>query len=304
MTLLWHKLRDNVCDANNHSVNLHFNYTFITTHSSKCSEHQPFLVLITPSSTEKDKERGILRQTRMRNKVVQGKKIVHVFLIGKSDSTEVNANVIKENEKYDDIIIVDFNDTYVNMTLKTIMIWKWATYFCVDTTYVMKVDDDVLVNFKNLVGTLITAPKTRYVLADVHMNTKPLRDKKMKWYVSFEEWPHNVYPPYPNGPAYVMSRDVAQGIFLSARQELFRFEDVYVGIQLQSLGIVPTHDSRFDSMGKKRSICELKQVVTSNWVYGDQMLRLTRNLEEWEEYLKCDDNTYLVDDTNMIAIKN
>ena len=62
-----------------------------------------------------------------------------------------------ENEHllYGDIIQQEFLDTYDNLTLKTIMAFKWVIEFCPNARYIMKTDTDVFVNTGNLVKYLL-----------------------------------------------------------------------------------------------------------------------------------------------------
>ena len=39
-----------------------------------------------------------------------------------------------------------FQDTYRNLTLKTVMGLKWSAIFCPQAKFVMKTDDDIFVN--------------------------------------------------------------------------------------------------------------------------------------------------------------
>lgn len=34
----------------------------------------------------------------------------------------------------------------------------------------------------------------------------------MSFYMDFQEWPEEDYPPYANGPGYIISRDIAEFI--------------------------------------------------------------------------------------------
>ncbi|XP_070547541.1 uncharacterized protein [Ptychodera flava] len=293
---LWSSIFGNTTNLEK-SVN-YLNYSFPVNHPTICTlddnpekfGQEVFLLLITPSSATKQKEREVIRNTRGKRSEFLGKKIVQIFLIGRTTSSSTDRQIMNENNRYKDIVVVDIMDNYKNLTLKTVMLLKWATFYCPNARYVMKVDDDVFINLHNLVSILVAAPRSRHVVAYVHKDSKPLRDPKYKkWYVTYDEWPYDTYPPYPNGPGYVMSYDVARDVFLSAhRMKFFRFEDVYVGINLQSIGVQPTHHAGFDSFGKKRTLCELKEAVTTHWVHEDKMYQFWRELNEWGEFVVCE----------------
>ena len=53
-----------------------------------------------------------------------------------------------------------FQDTYHNLTLKTIMGLKWMSIFCPQAQYVLKTDDDIYVNVDLLHRSLLEESKT------------------------------------------------------------------------------------------------------------------------------------------------
>jgi hypothetical protein len=54
--------------------------------------------------------------------------------------------VKQEDADFGDIIQFNFCESYRNLTLKTLMGFKWATEFCSNAHFIMKTDDDVYVN--------------------------------------------------------------------------------------------------------------------------------------------------------------
>lgn len=51
-----------------------------------------------------------------------------------------------EAAQYDDLVISGFVDSYNNLTLKTTFMINWVIQYCPQVQFVLKVDDDVLVN--------------------------------------------------------------------------------------------------------------------------------------------------------------
>ena len=98
-----------------------------------------------------------------------------------------------EAEDHNDVVIEDFHDTYLNLTLKTTFMLKWIGKSCPDAKFVFKVDDDVFVNTEKLWATLesshlyssmVTLPEKEggtvpynidYALIGHVMNTVPIR---------------------------------------------------------------------------------------------------------------------------------
>ena len=66
----------------------------------------------------------------------------------------VEANIEKEYRKHGDVIKVDISDTYNNLLLKSVSILNWVFKFCPRVDFLLKVDDDVYVNVRNLVATI------------------------------------------------------------------------------------------------------------------------------------------------------
>jgi hypothetical protein len=55
-----------------------------------------------------------------------------------------------ESQNYGDILQESFLDSYANLTLKSVMLLKWFTRECDKVPYVLKTDDDMYINLKQL----------------------------------------------------------------------------------------------------------------------------------------------------------
>jgi hypothetical protein len=77
-----------------------------------------------------------------------------VFMIGKTLDQNIMKAIQYENELYQDIVQEDFIDSYKNLTYKGIMALKWISIYCSKTKYVLKVDDDIVVNTFTLINHL------------------------------------------------------------------------------------------------------------------------------------------------------
>ncbi|OEL14377.1 Hydroxyproline O-galactosyltransferase GALT6 [Dichanthelium oligosanthes] len=83
---------------------------------------------------------------------------------------------------------------------------------------------------------------------------RPLR--RGKWAVTYEEWPEAVYPPYANGPGYVISIDIARDIasrHANQSLRLFKMEDVSMGMWVEDYNATASvqyvHSWRFCQFG-------------------------------------------------------
>ncbi|KAG6493452.1 hypothetical protein ZIOFF_048438 [Zingiber officinale] len=159
---------------------------------------------------------------------------VALTLVKQHGRKEVNFELKKEAEFFGDIVIVPFLDSYDLVVLKTVAICEYGVRI-VSARYIMKCDDDTFVRIDPVMNKVKTVPieKSLYI-GNINYHHKPLREGK--WAVTYEEWPEEDYPPYANGPGYVVSSDIARFIisdFEKHKLRLFKMEDVSMGMWVE-----------------------------------------------------------------------
>lgn len=167
-----------------------------------------------------------------------------VFLIGSSNSTYLNDEIQRENSINKDIIQETFQDTYYNLTLKTVMGIKWAAKYCSKAKFILKVDDDVIVNTYSLLNYLdgliqgnMTYP-AKSLLCYYYSSAPIMRRNDSKFYVSYNELNQSRYGQYCDGPAYIFTGDLAAPLYqASLDTKFFKFEDVYFGMLATKLNL-------------------------------------------------------------------
>ncbi|XP_047736810.1 beta-1,3-galactosyltransferase 5-like [Hyalella azteca] len=150
------------------------------------------------------------------------------------------SKIDEENNKFNDIVQGNFLDHYRNLTYKTVMGLTWATRFCSRAAFIIKMDDDITVNFFHVRQLL----QTRYaniknvLLGRALIKTKPFR-RNSKWQVTQEEYVGDEYPTYINGWFYMIPMETVRKLVANAhRFRYFWLEDVFVtGIMAQDLQI-------------------------------------------------------------------
>ncbi|KAK1803932.1 hypothetical protein P4O66_003871 [Electrophorus voltai] len=229
-----------------------------------CANQSAMLLLAIKSQTKNFENRQAIRQTWGHSGLVQGRVgmgglVQRVFLLAKSavleDSKEM-MDLEKESKSYGDIIMWDFLDTFFNLTLKDILFWEWFSEHCQNARFVFKGDDDVFVRTPALLDYLQkeeevhSAPNSRkkikdFVVGDVIKRANPLRLKSSKYYIP-ESFYKGMYPAYAGGGGVIYSGALVLRLFqVSKRVHLFPIDDVYVGMCLQRLRIVPVDQSGF-----------------------------------------------------------
>lgn len=181
--------------------------------------------------------RNVLRKTWLTHCTGNTGNVRYAFLLGQS---EYNADIVHENYMTRDIIMGDFNDTYHKLTLKTLYGYQWATKYCSTAKFVMKCDDDSFVNIPGLLNRIqnITDLLQAGIGGFIIRKPIPVRDPHdRKWFVSFQTYQHESYPPYClGGPGYITSVDVVCKIVnVSKEVPYFPFEDVYIGMCIHKL---------------------------------------------------------------------
>ncbi|XP_077982035.1 beta-1,3-galactosyltransferase 1-like [Glandiceps talaboti] len=205
-----------------------------------------FLLALVSSRIVNFEHREAIRQTWGKTQNISQRKVITLFLIGNTIDHKMKAIVKRENEEYDDIIMGDFIDSYHNLTLKIIMGFKWVKYYCPHAKFILKADDDVYVNYANLINFLSRENPSHFAAGHVYLHQTPNRNSSHKWYMSNEIFPATTYPPFCSGTGYVMSFDVVRDTYeLSLSTALLPLEDVYVGVCWSKLGIVPKNYAGF-----------------------------------------------------------
>ncbi|GAB4859040.1 hypothetical protein Ancab_010508 [Ancistrocladus abbreviatus] len=179
--------------------------------------------------------RMALRRSWMQYYAVRSGEVAVRFIIGFHKNTAVNVELWKEALSYGDIQLMPFLDYYSLISLKTIAICAMGTKI-LPAKYIMKTDDDAFVRIDELLSNLKGKPSGGLLYGLISFQSSPHRDESNKWYVSHEEWPHEIYPPWAHGPGYIISRDIAKFVAQGHQEKelkLFKLEDVAMGIWIE-----------------------------------------------------------------------
>lgn len=98
----------------------------------------------------------------------------YAFIIGRTEDKDVQDDIDFESQLFDDIVQVDMVDSYYNLTLKVTGLLNWLHLNCPKVDFVLKVDDDVYVNVRNLAATLPNLT-TNHTMYGYRSTSPPLR---------------------------------------------------------------------------------------------------------------------------------
>ncbi|VVD01586.1 unnamed protein product [Leptidea sinapis] len=147
-----------------------------------------------------------------------------------------------ESDAFHDILQGSFYENYRNLTYKHLMGLQWASSNCRTTSFIIKVDDDTVFNFDKTYSFLSHIPikeRDDLIIGYTLKNTSPRRNKQNKWYVTWDEYSRQMYPPYLSGWYYIISPKLAAMICSEAPYHpYFWIDDIFVtGILTDYIGI-------------------------------------------------------------------
>ena len=184
--------------------------------------------------------RNFTQRMRIRNSWLTLKRthpyfiVKHMFVL----ALPVTPEVREEARRYNDILVGDFVDHYRNLTRKTVFGFRWSLGQCPDVRYFMKMDDDTYINLDGLINSFrheaYNAPSMVGRCYPEHFVER--RPPDHKWYVSPDEYPDSIYPPYCCGNGYVLSGFVARDVAIALKWlPLISLEDMLVGLAVARL---------------------------------------------------------------------
>ena len=177
------------------------------------------------------------------------------FSVGLAENTEEAKKINKEAKKFKDILIVDRNEDFYDLTRRVMAGFEWAVQQC-DFNYLFKMDDDIFINIPNVMdflsnNTIASHNETLYA-GDMNIEALVNRDPKSKYMVTYKEWPTEIYPPYCSGGGFIISRNLIEKIIpFFDWEDPFKIDDAYIGILIQRARIpnvyyyVPEDDDMF-----------------------------------------------------------
>lgn len=162
--------------------------------------------------------------------------IQRIFLLGKLDergeikSSVSQAAINDESRKFNDILQGNFLEAYRNLTYKHVMGLKWIVDNCDENSYIMKMDDDIVINLYEILNVIKHRNINNSIAGHVLENMKPKREPANKWFVTEDEFAPNFYPKFVSGWLYVTTYSVALKLLenLQFTSKYFWIDDVFI----------------------------------------------------------------------------
>ena len=207
-----------------------------------------------------------------------------IFLLGTISNLDNNlqTNVTRESDLYHDILQENFIDSYANLTVKSLMLLKWFSKSCKNVSYVLKTDDDVYINLKNLHALVTKNKNTNLLMGSLFCGAKPIRDPYNKNFSPKYMYDKKQYPNYLSGTAYLMSHSITSKLYEAALEiPVFHIEDVFVtGILAQSIGVRPEDNVGFSPIKRRATPCLYAQIISSHHLSMIEMKDMYKNVKK------------------------
>ncbi|XP_023237219.1 beta-1,3-galactosyltransferase 1-like [Centruroides sculpturatus] len=189
-----------------------------------------------------------------------------LFLLGGTPYPHQQLTIDKEDAFFQDIIQEKCLDTYRNMTLKTVTLMKWVAEHCFNVPYILKTDDDMMINVDRLQLFLSSLNATKTIFGKLASGWSPHRSHLSKWYVPKSEYKDRVYPNFTTGPAYLFTSDSARNLYETSLKVPFLFlEDVYMtGIVAQQARIRRLSNTEFKNYPLRAAARTFKKIISSH----------------------------------------
>lgn len=180
---------------------------------------------------------------------------------------------------FNDIIQFDFNESYYNLTLKSVAMLRWTSLHCSKANFIFKVDNDAFIRVNPFLEKIESFSESK-LYGPLKENTLVMRAPKWKLAIDKMYYPQEFYPPFLS-ECYLIPAKEALELYAAIEQEptneslpALPFEDVYVTGILAKKAELPIVTfsglKRFDDGSSDKS----------NFIYLDNFIVFYKTLEE------------------------
>ncbi|VDM50701.1 unnamed protein product [Toxocara canis] len=108
------------------------------------------------------------------------------------------------------------------------MMWiRFIAEYCPKVPFILKIDDDVAVDYIGLLRFLSSRVRRRYiplkklVMCHIMEGSAAIRDKRSKWYISEAEYAEKFFSAYCSGLAFILTGDIIRPMLSVAQKAPF-----------------------------------------------------------------------------------
>uniref|UniRef100_A0A0V0J5J1 Hexosyltransferase n=2 Tax=Schistocephalus solidus TaxID=70667 RepID=A0A0V0J5J1_SCHSO len=199
-------------------------------------------MIIVKSALTNYAQRLRLRQVIRKQTAQINVTVAILFSLGLPSNGKVPPELVQEITQFDDILLANYTDTYMNLTLKTITNLRFVHRHCLHTSpSFVFLDDDHGINLTQLhefFSKLSLSEVRRSIFGFINSKSPVLRTRKSKWFTEPEAFPFPKYPDYAAGPCYIIGAELIPKFSIAAAfTQFFPVEDVFLGIITAKFGL-------------------------------------------------------------------
>ena len=211
------------------------------------NDPETFLLTLIFSDPSDAAYRLSLRKSWLAHNNVKGYRSVSLFLLGKQKGEgALQEKILKESRTYEDIIQGDFVDSFRNQSYKLLMGLRWASSYCPFAKFIMKLDNQTLPVFSNIIPLLENIPDGGACVGYIFNDTKVNRDKISLWYTKKADFAESKYPSHPSKSGYIFSASLVNYLLsISHHVKFFTWENVFISMLLKTVGVALDHNPLF-----------------------------------------------------------
>ncbi|XP_064476299.1 beta-1,3-galactosyltransferase 1-like [Ornithodoros turicata] len=266
-------------------------YSFILNKPNLCktADGENPVVILVPSASTNFLQRKAIRVTWGKDSLHLGFKLA--FLLGYPKNSAVQPMILAEDRLFHDVIQEDFTDVYHNLPIKSVMMVRWVKEHCSNAQFVLKIDDDMLLNVWGLwaeIETSLTGANLT-IWGKLAQHWTPFRNSVSKWYLPVRVYKKPVFPDFLAGPAYLFTGDCAPVLYnVSFTVPYLPLEDVFLtGVVAQKAGITRKNHPGFFNYRKILHACAEPRQIASHGYRPISLIGLWGSLSLKNGHTKC-----------------
>jgi len=184
----------------------------------------PFLIAVVVSSPKNHHYRTAIRLAIKNHNLKSTRAVQPLFVIGDNGGghPEHQDKLKDEIAFHQDILQLDTEETYANIAYKVVAGYTWISCFCSEAKFVLKMDDNAVMHYGNLIKHLEAKPTTEDD-STIHCVTSPMRNLRPprphpiagdrsflgKWAIRADEYDQVFQPDMCWGIGYVTRPNMA-----------------------------------------------------------------------------------------------
>lgn len=252
-----------------------------------CMYRKPRILILVTSHVLNKAARTDIRQSYPRD-LFRHYNAQIVFLLAQENTPGNQIFIQKEFVQFNDMIQGNFTEAYRNLTYKHYMGLKWSKDSCTSAKYVVKMDDDIVINYYVLFYIINQFKNNFQLMGHIITDMKPIRDASNKWYVTGDEYTDDEYPAFVSGWMYVTTSKAIKRLIQQADStNFFWIDDVFItGIVRKRTGIQLTDIKRYFRYEPKNIECCIENKYSCHFVAApsgkNYELNVNFNTHLWE----------------------